>query len=120
MRKRLSCVMEKCWHVLWCIQSGKFVLSSDYSGGPRFGIRQRRRPRYAQIRGWRPGRFYFRGRQLAGYTFLDHLYNTDLLSLGRQEQSRRARETKRYKSLFTWNDSSRFCPPVPNKVIESP
>jgi hypothetical protein len=48
------------------------------------------------------------------------MHNADLLSLGRQEQSWRARDTKRGKSLFAWNDSSSFCPPVPNKVIESP
>jgi hypothetical protein len=104
MWKRLSCAgTSPC--VLWCIRWGNFVLSSNCSRELGFCVRQRRRPRAAQIR-WRPGRFYFRGRQLRSHTFLDHMHNADLLSLGRQEQSWRARDTKRGKSLFAWNDSS--------------
>jgi len=40
--------------------------------------------------------------------------------LGRLKQSWRAGETERGESLFARDDSSRFCPPVPDEIIESP
>src|SRR6266853_5680607 len=86
----------------------------------RSSNRERRSSRDRRTRRWRHGRFHLRSGQLCCDTLLDHLHNTNLLRLGRLKQSWRAGETERGESLFARDDSSRFCPPVPDEIIESP